>query len=157
MRAKCIAALAVAALAVSACQDAGTKQTVGTLLGAAGGAVAGSQIGSGSGQIVATAAGTLLGAWLGSEIGKSLDRADKLAMQQTTQQALESAPSGTSSSWRNPDSGHGGTVTPKPAYTNASNEVCRDFEQTVTIEGETQTAYGTACRQADGSWKIISG
>jgi len=153
---KWIGAVGVAALAVTGCQDAATKENVGTLLGAAGGAVVGAQFGSGSGQLAATAAGTLLGAWLGREIGKSLDQADKLAMQQTTQQALETTESGTTSSWRNPDSGHSGTVTPKPAYSKSGNEVCRDFEQTVTIDGSTETAYGTACRQADGSWKVIS-
>ena len=33
---------------------------------------------------------------------------------------------------------------------------CRDFEQTVTIEGRYETATGTACRQQNGSWKVIS-
>ena len=32
---------------------------------------------------------------------------------------------------------------------------CREFEQTVTIDGKTETAYGTACRQPDGTWKQI--
>jgi len=25
----------------------------------------------------------------------------------------------------------------------------------VTIDGRTEVAYGTACRQPDGSWKIV--
>lgn len=143
-------------VALSACQTGGEKQTLGTLLGAVGGAVVGSQIGSGSGTIVAVAAGTLLGAYAGSKIGKSLDSADRLAMQQTTHKSLENTPSGNAVSWRNPDSGHSGTVTPQPSYKNATGQYCREYEQTITVDGRTETAYGRACRQADGSWKIIN-
>ncbi len=32
---------------------------------------------------------------------------------------------------------------------------CREFQQTITIAGQTHKAYGTACRQADGTWKIV--
>ena len=33
---------------------------------------------------------------------------------------------------------------------------CREFQHTVTIGGKTEDAYGTACRQPDGTWKIIN-
>ena len=33
---------------------------------------------------------------------------------------------------------------------------CREFTQTFTIGGQTQTGVGTACLQADGSWEIPS-
>ena len=79
------------AVAIAACQPGqGNKQTGGTLLGAGLGALAGSQIGSGGGQLAAVAIGTLAGAFVGSEVGKSLDRADQLAMERTSQGALES-------------------------------------------------------------------
>jgi hypothetical protein len=32
---------------------------------------------------------------------------------------------------------------------------CREFQQQVTIGGNTEKAYGTACRQPDGSWQIV--
>jgi surface antigen len=150
-------AIGFIALALAACQEGGQKQTLGTLLGAVGGAVVGSQIGKGKGQLVAVAAGTLLGGFLGSEIGKSLDHADRTAMENTTQRSLETAPSGNTVSWRNPDSGHAGTVTPQPSYQNASGSYCREYEQTITVDGRTETAHGTACRQSDGSWKIVNG
>ncbi|MDA1097443.1 MAG: RT0821/Lpp0805 family surface protein [Proteobacteria bacterium] len=150
-------AIGLIALSAAACQDAGEKQGVGTLLGAAGGALLGSQVGGGSGTLVAVAAGTLLGGFLGSEVGKSLDRADRLAMEKTTQRTLETTPSGDPVSWRNPDSGHSGTVTPQPSYQNASGQYCREYQQTITVNGKTETAYGTACRQPDSSWKIVNG
>lgn len=153
---KKIASILAVALVLGACANGqGQKQTGGTLLGAGLGALAGSQIGSGSGQLAAVAIGTLAGAYFGGEVGKSLDRADRLAMQNTTQQALETAPSGQAVTWRNPDSGHYGTVTPEPAVQTSSGQYCREYQQTVTINGRSEQAYGRACRQPDGSWKIV--
>jgi surface antigen len=31
---------------------------------------------------------------------------------------------------------------------------CREFQNDVTIDGKKENAYGTACRQPDGSWKV---
>lgn len=139
-------------LPLGACEN---KEGAGTILGAVGGAATGSAIASkGTGKVIAVAAGTLAGAYLGREVGKSLDPADRAAMQRSTQSALETSVSGTSSNWHNPDSGNKGTVTPQPAYKNADNQNCREYQQTVTVGGKIETAYGTACRQADGTWKI---
>lgn len=150
-----VATLCVGVSLLAACQDTGPKQGIGTLLGAAGGGLAGAQIGKGSGQLAAVAAGVLLGGFLGSEVGKSLDRADQAYMSRTTQQTLETAPTGRTSSWRNPDSGNYGTITPQPAFQTSGGEYCREFQQTVTVGAKTEQAYGTACRQPDGSWKIV--
>ncbi len=141
---------------LAACEG-GTKERVGTVAGAATGAVLGSKVGKGSGNAVAIAVGTLLGALMGSEIGKSLDRADRIAMGNTTQEALENGQSGQAQTWSNPDSGHSGTVTPQPAYKNTAGNYCREYQQTVMIDGREESAYGTACRQPDGSWKIVEG
>ncbi|MSP81368.1 MAG: glycine zipper 2TM domain-containing protein [Alphaproteobacteria bacterium] len=144
-------------LALGACaNDTGPKETLGTLIGAGVGGLLGSTIGSGSGQLAAVAGGTLLGAFLGNEIGGSLDRADQSYADQTAQRALETSPSGQTNTWNNPDSGHSGTLTPEPAYTSAAGEQCREYQQTVTVGSQIQEAYGTACRQADGTWKIVN-
>lgn len=158
MKLKSIAAISLVAVSVSACagSNMGQKQTVGGVLGAIGGGVAGAQFGKGNGQLVGVAAGTLLGALIGSEAGKSLDRADQLAMGQTVHKALETSPSNRPVQWSNPDSGHSGTVTPQPAYTNTQGRYCREFQQTVIVGGQEESAYGTACRQPDGSWQIVN-
>lgn len=145
----------IAGLLGACATDSGQKQNVGTLLGGVGGAVAGSQFGSGTGQLVGVAAGTLIGALLGSEVGKSLDRADQSYMSRANQRAFETAPSGTQVSWRNPDSGNSGAVVPQPAYQTKSGEYCREFQQTINVGGQQQQGYGTACRQPDGSWKVV--
>ena len=146
--------LLVSTLLLSGC-DGGMKQQIGTVLGAGVGAVAGAAIGDGRGQMLAIAGGTLLGAILGSEIGKSLDKADLAYMNQTQQQVFESAPSGTEKTWQNPDSGNSGSIIAQPAVQLADGTYCRDFQQTVTASGQTQTAHGRGCRQADGEWQIF--
>ena len=52
--------IGVLTLGLAGCQEAGQKQTLGTLLGAVSGAVAGAQVGKGKGRIAAVAAGTLV-------------------------------------------------------------------------------------------------
>ncbi|MBB53881.1 MAG: hypothetical protein CMF67_05855 [Magnetovibrio sp.] len=132
------------------------KQTVGRILGAGLGALTGSQIGSGKGQMVSVAVGALAGAWLGGEIGGSLDKADRAYMQRNTQESLEHGRTGSTSSWRNPDSGNSGTVTLTQTFQKADGQYCREFEQTVYVDGKKEAATGRACRAPDGSWKIIS-
>lgn len=145
-------------LALGGCLgDAGQKETAGGLIGAAIGGLAGSQIGDGTGQLVAVGAGAVLGAMMGSEIGRSLDKADQLYAAQNYQQTLETAPTGQTSEWVNPDTGHSGTHTPTRTYRSDSGQYCREFQQTVTIGGRTEEAYGRACREEDGAWRIVSG
>jgi surface antigen len=150
------------ALLVTACQNDGSggpqmnKENVGTLLGGIGGAVLGAQFGSGTGRLVGVAAGALAGAYLGNQIGSSLDKADKAEMEKASTRAT-TAPIGQPISWRNPDSGNSGTVTPTREGTAANGDYCREFQQSVTVSGKTEQAYGTACRQPDGSWKVVNG
>ncbi|NBX74443.1 MAG: glycine zipper 2TM domain-containing protein [Alphaproteobacteria bacterium] len=149
--------LMLAILPLTACntlQSAGTKQTGGALIGAGLGGFAGSQIGSGTGRLAATAAGVLIGGLLGSEIGSSLDNADRAAATQANTAAY-SAPIGKQIVWNNPDSGNSGTITPVREGRSSSGEYCREFQQTITVGGQKQQGYGTACRQPDGSWKVV--
>ena len=143
----------LAAVVVVGCGQV-SKQEVGALVGAGLGGLAGSMIGDGGGKLVAVGVGTMIGAIMGGEVGKSLDRADRLAMAQAKQKALEYGGSGSTTTWTNPDSGNSGEVVPQPAIMQADGRYCREFWETVTIAGEKQQAYGTACRQADGTWKL---
>jgi surface antigen len=135
--------------------EAGPKQSAGTLLGAGTGALLGAQVGQGRGRLVAVAIGTLAGALMGQEVGKSLDRADQLTMERNAQYSLENTRTYTTTTWRNPDSGNYGSITPVETYQTSQGQYCREYTQTVVIAGEMQQAYGTACRQPDGTWKIV--
>ncbi len=152
-------AVVLLAGALAGCQtrdgDQGlSKSDLGGLTGAIGGAILGSNIGGGTGNIAAIAGGTLLGAFIGSEIGASLDRADLNYHHQTQLRALEHNRSGVASSWRNPDSGASGTITPTRTY-NEGGVYCREYSDTIKIGGRSERAYGRACRQPDGSWRIV--
>jgi surface antigen len=152
-------ALAVSMISLGACQNtmgnAGNKQLAGTGIGAVAGGLLGSQIGSGSGRLWATGAGVLLGALAGSEIGSSLDNADRAAAMQAQQRAY-SAPIGETVTWNNPNSGHSGSYTPVRDGYSSSGRYCREYNQTIYIDGRQESAHGTACRQPDGTWEIVN-
>ncbi len=149
-----VAALVFALGACQTLQNSGTKETVGGATGAVIGGVLGSNVGGGSGQLWATGAGALIGALVGSEVGRSLDRADRAALSQANDRALK-APIGETITWNNPDSGNYGTVTPVRDGTAASGAYCREYQQEIIVGGTREVGYGTACRQEDGSWKIV--
>jgi surface antigen len=149
----------LAVLLLTACQNTqdsgiGPKTAIGGLGGAAAGGLLGAALGGGGTGI---AAGALLGGLIGGAVGNVLDENDKRYANQTAQRALERAPSGTATTWKNPDSGHSGSVTPTHTYQTSNGAYCREFQQEITIDGKPQRSYGTACRQPDGSWKIING
>ena len=149
-----LSVILVLTLAACATGDYGQKQVGGTILGGALGGFVGSKIGSGKGQLAATAIGALLGAYAGSEAGKSLDRADRLYAARSQQVALETNSIGQSTAWSNPDSGNTGSATPTRTWRSETGRYCREYRQTVTVAGRTESAYGTACRQPDGTWQL---
>jgi surface antigen len=150
------AVLVVAAL-IAGCQngqsDFGPKTGFGAALGAAGGGLLAAAAGGGGTGI---AAGVLLGGLAGGALGSTLDAQDRRIAAQNSQNALETVPSGTTTTWRNPDSGNSGTLTPTRTFQNNSGQYCREYQQTITIGGKQEQSYGTACRQPDGTWKIVS-
>ena len=140
-------------LLLTACQagQEPTKSQVGAVLGGVAGGVAGAQFGKGSGKTATTIAGVLLGVAAGSYIGSRMDAADRAEMNQV----LETKPTGQTSAWKNPDTGAHYEVTPTKTIPSESAP-CREFTTKVLIGGKEENAYGTACRQPDGAWKITS-
>lgn len=64
------------------------------------------------------------------------------------------APLGETIIWN--DGSASGSVTATRDGTSTSGRYCREFHQEVIIGGNKEQAYGTACRQPDGSWEVIS-
>ena len=148
----------IASVGLAGCetlQQSGTKEAVGTAGGAVLGGILGSKVGGGSGQLWATGIGAIVGGLVGNSIGQSLDRADQNYMSSANRQA-QTAPVGETIAWNNPESGNSGTVTPVRDGTAANGNYCREYQQTIYVGGQQETAYGTACEQPDGSWKIVS-
>jgi len=156
---KLTAGLLALALLASSCStmtqgiEDNPKAVLGGLLGAAAGAGIAAAAGGGAGAIVGAAAG---GALIGGFVGNRLDNRDKRMAAEAAQRAFESSNTGQSTVWRNPDSGNSGSVTPTRTYQLANGQYCREYRQTIVVGGEQHQAYGTACRQADGTWKIQS-
>lgn len=127
------------------------KTLLGSMAGAAGGGLIAAAAGGGAAGIVG---GVLLGGLLGGAVGNHLDQKDKEMAARNAQSTFEYGRTGQTTAWRNPDSGNSGSLTPTRTYQTTSGEYCREYQQEITVGGEKQQSYGTACRQPDGSWKI---
>jgi surface antigen len=127
-----------------------TKEETGALTGAALGAAVGSTFGRGSGKALAIFIGAVAGSAIGSTMGRYMDEQDRIR----TSMILESNRTNQASSWKNPDTGNNYTVTPTKTYEVAEGP-CREFTLDANVGGKPQELYGTACRQQDGSWKMV--
>lgn len=151
-------AIAAAGLLLAACaDDPGAMQALGSGIGAGLGAVVGSQVGSGVGRVVATSAGAAMGGYFGGKAFRKLAEADRRMAYEAQHQALERGRSGETMSWRNPITGNAGHVTAYPAFQANNNAPCRRFTHVVDLmgDGEVTEAKGVACRNADGSWRLV--
>jgi len=73
---------------------------------------------------------------------------------EAAQVAATTAPIGETIIWR--EGSATGAVTATREGTTTSGRYCREFLQEVSIGGRKEEAYGTACRQPDGAWEVIS-
>jgi len=150
-----VVALAGGAFALAACANSGPKEAGGTAAGAVAGGVIGNLVGGNSGnRLAGTVIGATVGGLIGNRVGASLDEEDRRRAYAAQMQALEAGPSGAPVAWRNPDDGRYGNVVPGPAY-QAHGATCRQFTETVYIDGNPQVARGTACRNPDGTWTAV--
>ena len=129
-----------------------SRDLIGAVIGGGLGALAGTRVGKGDGRTVAIIVGTITGGAIGGSIGRTMDRSDAGCVGQ----ALEYAPTGRAVGWRNPDADTAYTVTPVRTYQAESGRYCREYTTTATIGGREEQVYGTACRQPDGAWQIVS-
>ena len=141
----------ITSISLAGCADM-TKQDVGTVSGGVIGGLVGSQFGKGGGQLLAIGAGAVAGAVIGNAIGKNMDETDRLKMNQ----ALDNNSVGQPAYWRNQKTGTSYTVVPTQNVTVDGNQYCREYRSTANVAGKKQQVYGTACRQPDGTWKMVS-
>lgn len=153
-----VAVLAVSGIvSLSGCNMT-QNETTGTLLGGVAGAVIGNQFGKGSGNTAATALGAVIGASIGREIGSSLDANSRRQADNATRKALDTARVGRSISWENPSNAGGaaqGRVRVVRQGRDNQGQTCREYNHTVTIGNRQEQAYGVACRDGNGDWKIV--
>ncbi|MBN8530268.1 MAG: glycine zipper 2TM domain-containing protein, partial [Alphaproteobacteria bacterium] len=135
------------------CSDnTGESQLLGAILGGVAGGVLGNQFGKGKGNDAATIGGALAGLLVGSNIGTAF--ATPLD-QRCAGYALETAKTGSQIAWQNPDSQDTYAIVPTKTYSQ-EGRYCREYQSVSSIGGRNRQTYGTACRQPDGSWEIVS-
>ena len=120
----------------------------GAIIGGLLGGLGGSQIGKGSGRTAAIIGGVAAGAVIGGSIGRSMEQSDRAQVQRT----LETARTGQTIIWNNPDTGNRYEVTPTRTYRTAGRD-CREYTSWVFLGGYEEQVKGTACRMPDGTWQ----
>ncbi|WP_272700966.1 glycine zipper domain-containing protein [Desulfovibrio sp. Fe33] len=133
---------------LAGCQTTRTQNAagIGTLAGATLGAltfknkVSGAAIGAGVGLLA------------GYIVGNEMEKADQARLYDT----LETSPSGYATEWVNPDTRTRYEAIPEPPREYADGRVERDVTINARMaDGSTQTVYGKAYRQPDGSWQLV--
>ena len=81
-------------------------------------------------------------------LSESQQRAHESAQIQAT-----TAPIGQTIIWN--EGGATGNVVATGDGTDSAGNYCREFQQTVTVGGRTEQAYGTACQKPDGAWQMV--
>lgn len=144
----------VSVLGFLAFEMAGCTPGNNTMGSTAAGAVAGGLLAHaafGNSGAAGVIGGALLGGIIGDQVGQYMDRRDEENMQR----AVSTVPVGQQAQWTN-SKGTQYTVTPVKNYESSNNQYCREYQTTVTVNGQSQKAYGKACRQPDGSWKLVN-
>ncbi|NQU58282.1 MAG: hypothetical protein HQ513_13680 [Rhodospirillales bacterium] len=152
--------------ALTACADVDMNDVsmggvAGAVVGGLAGGMIGAEFGGGLGQTIYMWTGTLVGAGVGYEAGSILYPSDQQAYDNNARNSLSSSADGTVSGWSNPETGNSGIFTPTQTYLSSSGFSCRDYRATLALKtegvenGVIARQNGTACQQADGSWRSV--
>jgi len=142
--------LIAAAALMAGCATTGPREETGMVIGGVLGGVLGHQVGGGRGRTAATIIGTIAGVAIGGSIGRTMDDVDRMRVAAT----LETTRTGVATTWQNPDTGYDYRMVPTRTYESTEGP-CREYTLDAQIGGRTEQVYGTACRQPDGSWRIV--
>jgi surface antigen len=94
--------------------------------------------------------------WLAPSLGWSADDPrDAAFLEPMLQRVLETARTDVETSWRNPETGNGGSIVVERTFYRAPEEPCRAFVRTLEAAGAApQVTRGTGCRDSTGLWLI---
>mgnify|MGYP001163317042 FL=1 len=142
-------AAAIVALALSACSTTGTDGA-----GSAAQAFA-EPTRSGQPRVGAAIVEAMAGGLIGGPVGAGLDSRDRRRALEAEYRALEYMSAGQGVSWGDRGGRRHGEVVAGSPYRVGSQD-CRQYSHTVHVNGRSQTARGTACRNPDGSWTPLA-
>lgn len=94
------------------------------------------------------------GGLVGSIARTGLGERERRTALEAEYRALEYTPTGQPVTWRAADGSLSGQVVAASPYRVGSQD-CRQYVHTLSTRAGTDTARGTACRNADGSWSLL--
>jgi uncharacterized protein YcfJ len=154
----CVTAAALLAASAAPGLAQNSNGLIGTLLGAGLGGFVGSNIGHGTGKLVATGAGTFIGAVIGNGLfsggygDTGYNRPHRAQYQPAPVAYTQPAPV----YYAPPPVAYYQPPPPTSVQATAyDTSYCREGTWQGMIAGRYQQLYGTACRQPDGSWRIV--
>lgn len=99
--------------------------------------------------------GIIGGGLIGGALGSGLSAHARRMAIEAEYRALEATPAGEPVQWQDTASGRSGGVVAAQPYRVGSQD-CRQYEHTIDAGGSQRKARGTACRNPDGSWTLLS-
>jgi surface antigen len=165
---KALIIVAAAASLVTGCGAPGSRQQMGTGVGAMAGGVTGGLLARRN-PVAGAMVGAVAGGLIGSAVGRALDEEERrqlaLASELAAEQSVVKNAPPKKVQWKRTDSATNtvtasGWVVPKTdPYQKPDGTTCRDVTQSVSKNGQSQSQDVTLCRtqvaQADGSNWVI--
>ena len=143
-------------------QNVNVGGVAGAVVGALAGGLAGAEFGGGLGQTLFISAGVMTGASVGYGAGTILYPSDQAAYDNNARLALNTSTNGKVSDWANSETGNSGIFTPTKTFITSDGRSCRNYRSTLALKAKGEKTgvvthqKGTACQQADGSWRSVS-
>ena len=126
------------AVCLAGCQSTGPKTQTGIAAGAVLGAVIGAAAGDSKGALL----GGVIGAALGGVVGSILDEEDRRRRSEALARAMHGQRPTT---WRNPDSGASGSISPGTFFRDAQGRTCSEVQFFDRKAGKTQQGKSVHC------------
>jgi surface antigen len=96
-------------------------------------------------------AGAATGPLVGPRLARAMDDVDHHCVGRT----LEYAPDNHRVRWQSDTNGAAYVVVPVRTFQNPSGLYCREYVASVTVAGKAQETLASACRAANGTWKLL--
>jgi surface antigen len=155
-----VAALLIAGLAalpLVGCESVTKETGLGreTQMGALGGAAFGGVVAAIAGANPAwIAASVIMGGVAGGALGNYLGKENSEKHVANNTNALNTLGAGQTASWNDNATGNSGSTKIDRVFTASNGQTCKAYTETVKTAQRTVTEQATACRQADGTWKV---
>ena len=126
----------------------------GAIIGAIAGGLLGNTVSRGPQRGAGTAVGAILGGVVGASIGKNLDCENRSYAVNASYSGFEAGVPNRRYDWRGPRGDAYGYIQVQDYYQDRGAR-CAHYTQEIWVGGRPETARGYACRQPDGTWRMV--